>query len=148
MRFFLRVLLIVTVVGAGLWAASRPVAAYMHERSRPRFREAEVARRTIISVVNSTGEVKPVLSVSIGSFVSGPVVKLHADFNDRVKKDQLLAEIDPRIYVAALDAAKAQLITREADVARAQALLQQAINDERRSVALREENSDYISRTE
>jgi HlyD family secretion protein len=105
-------------------------------------------RRSIVSVVNSTGEVKPVVSVSIGSFVSGPIIRMHADFNDRVTKDQLLAEIDPRIYKAAVDGATAALVTRQADVQRVKALLQQAVNDERRSVALRAENPDFISQTE
>ncbi|MCC6494498.1 MAG: efflux RND transporter periplasmic adaptor subunit [Pirellulales bacterium] len=99
-------------------------------------------------VVNSTGEVKPVLSVSVGSFVSGPIIKLHVEFNDRVKKDQLLAEIDPRIYVAAVQRDKASLATRIADVERTKALLQQATNDENRSIALRKENPDFISQAE
>jgi HlyD family secretion protein len=120
----------------------------VREKNRPRYRDAEVVRRTISSVVNSTGEVKPVLSVSVGSFVSGPIIRLHVDFNERVEKNQLLAEIDPRIYIAAVDGAKAALLTRQADVERVRALLQQAINDERRSVALRKDNPDFISQTE
>src|SRR5688572_14672778 len=129
----LRTLLIVgTVLGLAGWAASRPAAQYLEQRNRPNFRQVEVVRRTISAVVNSSGEVKPVLSVSIGSFVSGPITKLHVDFNDRVKKNQLMAEIDPQIYIAAVEGARAALVTREADVVRVKALLQQAINDEKR----------------
>jgi len=148
MRILIRLAIVGVILVGTVAAAYGPATRYIKERNRPRFREQAVARRTITSVVNSTGEVKPVLSVSVGSFVSGPIEKLHVDFNDRVKKDQLLAEIDPRIYVAALEGARAALITRKADVERVKALLQQAVNDERRSIALRKENPDFISKTE
>lgn len=148
MRLFRRLLIAAVVVGVAGWAASGPAASYLRDRARPSFREATVSKRNISSMVNSSGEVKPVLSVSIGSFVSGPITKLHVDFNDRVKKDQLLAEIDPQIYIAAVQGAEAALVTRQADVVRVKALLQQAINDERRSIALHKENKDFISQTE
>lgn len=148
MRFFLKLLVVVAVIiGAG-WAAYKPAMSYWKQRNRPTYRTDEVTRRTITSVVNTSGEVKPVLSVLVGSFVSGPIEELHADFNDHVEKDQLLAEIDPRIYEAAVLRDRATLITREADVERVKAQLQQAINDEKRSIALREENADFISKTE
>jgi HlyD family secretion protein len=148
MRLVIRLLIAAAVLGGLGYAAYRPAASYLKERNRPRYREDAVARRTVSMVVNSTGEVKPVLSVSVGSFVSGPIEKLHVEFNDRVKKDQLLAEIDPRIYVAAVQRDQAALATRQADVERIKALLQQAINDENRSIALRKENPDFISQAE
>lgn len=148
MKWLRRMILAVAVLGIAGWAVSSVGASYFKERNRPKFSEAEVARRTVSWVVNSSGEVKPVLSVSIGSFVSGPIKYLHVDFNDRVKKDQLMAEIDPRIYDAAYQGAEAALVTREADVVRVKALLQQAINDERRSIALRKESRDFISQAE
>ena len=55
------------------------------------------------SIVNATGTVKPKLTVQIGTFVSGPIIELNADFNDDVKKDDILARIDPAIYSAAVD---------------------------------------------
>ena len=140
-------LFLLVVVGLGV-AASQPISTYLAERNKPSYRTEEVAQRTIKLVVNSTGEVKPVLSVSIGSFVSGPIERLHVDFNDRVKKGQLLAEIDPRIYEAAVARDKANLITRKAEVIRVKSQLQQAVNDENRSIALRKESADYISQAE
>ncbi len=88
------------------------------------------------------------LSVKIGSFVSGPIEKLHVDFNQEVKKGDLLAEIDPRIYDAAVARDEAALATRIADVERVKAELQKAINDEKRSIALKAENPDFISQAE
>jgi HlyD family secretion protein len=109
---------------------------------------AEVTRGTIVTVVNSTGEVKPVLSIQVGSFVSGPIDKIHVDFNDEVKKGELLAEIDPVLFQANVARDEAVLATAEAEVERAKALLKQADNECKRALALRDENEDYISDSE
>jgi len=145
---FIRILipfLIVAVLGAALY---RPAVRYLKNRNRPNFRFATVKRGNILLTVNATGTVKPVMSVEVGSFVSGPVVKLLGDFNQRVKKGQLLAEIDPRLFQAAVKRDKAVLATRIAEVKRVEAQLKQAINDEKRAKALRDENPDYISDAE
>ncbi|MFN9972772.1 MAG: biotin/lipoyl-binding protein, partial [Phycisphaerae bacterium] len=97
---------------------------------------------------NASGEIKPVLSVQVGSFVSGPVTELFVDFNDEVTKDQLLAKIDPRIYEAAVLRDEANLLTQQATVERVLADLQRAKNDEKRSLMLKEENAEFISQTE
>lgn len=145
MGFMLR-FLIATAVLAGIGAAAyRPAANYWMQRNQPRWRIAEVSRGRIVADVKSTGTVQPVLKVSIGSFVSGPITKLYVDFNQVVKKGDLLAQIDPRLYQANVDQSRAQLATREADVGRAQALLRQAERDEQRAIALRAENEDFIS---
>jgi HlyD family secretion protein len=107
-----------------------------------------VVRGDVILVVNSTGTVQPVLRVQVGSVVSGPILKLHVDHNAQVKKGDLLAEIDPRIYDAAVARDKATRATAQAEVERAKALLQQAKNDEARAVNLRKKKADYVSDTE
>ena len=145
MRWFL-VLSAITLLLATL--LYQPVTAWWAKSNRIKYDTREASRRTIVVKVNSTGEVKPVLSVSVGSFVSGPIDSLHVDFNDEVSKDQLLAEIDPRIYDAAVARDKATLTTRKAEVHRVEAQLQQAINDEKRSIALRAEGNDFISQAE
>jgi len=104
-----------------------------------------VSRGRIVFDVRATGEVKPVLSVLIGSFVSGPITDLNVDFNQEVKKGDLLARIDPRLYQAAVARDEASLETRRAEVQRISALYQQAVRNEKRAVALREENDDFIS---
>jgi HlyD family secretion protein len=148
MRFLVKLLIVVaSLAGAGT-AAYQPAKSWWNERNRVEYRTASVTRGKITSVVNSTGTVKPVLSVQIGSFVSGPIKKLYVDFNDEVKKDQILAEIDPRLYEANVARDQAVLATRKADLQRIQALLQQATRDEARAEALRGENRKYISDTE
>src|SRR5262245_20514569 len=118
MRRFLRWVLILTVLGGGGYAATGWGRAYLAERDRPRFKTAAVDRGDIMFVVNSTGTVKPVKSVSIGTFVSGPIAEMNVDFNDRVTKGQLLAKIDTKLYTAAVRRDEATLAVQQADVER------------------------------
>jgi HlyD family secretion protein len=141
------IITLIVLVGAAA-ASYKPLAAYWKERNRTNYREAAVTRGSVVAVVNSTGTVKPVLSVSVGSFVSGPIEALYVDFNAEVKKGDLLAKIDPRIYQANVARDLAVLANQKAQVQRVNALLQQARNDEERAVLLRAENKDYISDTE
>ncbi len=136
------------VVGA-VGAVSLPrMQAYWKTKYGVKFREETVSRGDITQVVNSTGAIQPVLKVTIGTFVSGPIIQLNVDFNSKVKKGDIMALIDPRLYEAAYDSDKARLATADADVVRVTALLQQAINDEKRSKLLRAENRDFISDSE
>lgn len=148
MRFLLKLLVVVLLLGAAGAAAVNPVRDYLKKRNQPQWRTAEVKQGDIISVVNSTGEIKPVKSVQIGSFVSGPIIEIHVDFNDRVKEGDLLAKIDPRLFDANVRRDQATLKTQEAEVERVKALLQQARNNEKRAKALHEENPEFISGTE
>src|SRR3954451_6765909 len=116
---------ILAVLGAGGGAAYVPAARYWKERNRVIYLEAEVTRGRIVAVVNSTGTVKPVRSVQVGAFVSGPIESILVDFNDEVKKGDLLAKIDPRIYDASVALNRATLATRIAEVGRVRATLQQ-----------------------
>ena len=148
LKSLLRIALILILVGGVLAAAWWPLSNYLAEKNRPHWRTAKVSRGDIVSYVKSTGTVKPVLSVSIGSFVSGPITELHADFNQIVKKGDLLARIDPRLYQANVDRDQAILASRKADVARVSALLQQATRNEQRAIALRRDDEDFISAKE
>jgi HlyD family secretion protein len=148
MRFPIKTTAVVVVLGGIAAASYSPAKQYLQTRYRIQYQEEEVSTGPVVFEVNSTGAVQPVLSVHIGSFVSGPIVELHVEFNQLVKKGELLAKIDPRIYQSNLDRDEAALKTRRADVDRAKALLQQAINDEDRAEELRKLNKDYVSQTE
>ena len=148
MKTFLKILLVLAVLGGAAAAAYRPVTRWIAKRGETHYRTEEVSRGRVEFVVSSTGTIKPVKSVIIGSFVSGPVKEIFVDFNDEVKKDQPLAKIDPRLYEANVQRDRAILETQKADVVRVQAQLQQAVNDEQRARRLRERNEDFISQTE
>ena len=148
MRTFVKVLIVLAVL-AGIGAAAyKPTTDYIAKRNRPVWRTATVEQGKIVSVVNSTGAVKPRLRVAIGSFVSGPILELHCEFNQEVKQGELLAKIDPRIYEANVSRDQAALANRKADVFRVEAQLQLAKNDEKRAIALRAEDESFISQAE
>jgi HlyD family secretion protein len=142
---FLVILLVLGGIGA---AGYRPALDYWRQRNRPQWRTDQVVRGDLVAVVNATGQVRPVLSVQVGAFVSGPIVELPAEFNQEVREGDLLARIDPAIYSAVEQQESAILQVREAEVQRVQALLQQSRNDEQRGEALRARNLDFLSDTE
>lgn len=148
MRKFVKLLIVLLALGGVGAAAYRPALDYWRQRNRPVWRTDQVVRGDLLAFVNATGQVKPVLSVQVGAFVSGPIVELPAEFNQEVKQGDLLARIDPAIYSAIVQQETAILQVREAEVQRVQALLQQARNDEGRGKALRARNLDFLSDTE
>lgn len=144
LKYLLGLTVLVVLIGGGAWWA----APRWRGPQQARWRTATVSQGKIVAIVESTGTIKPVLSVTVGSFVSGPIIELHADFNQVVKKDDVLARVDPRLFDAALKRSEAVLATRQAEVLRARALLEQAIRDERRSLALQQVNEDFIAQKE
>ncbi len=89
----------------------------------PKFTTVTVRRGNITAVVQATGTINPLTTVPVGSYVSGTVQYIFADFNTRVKSGQVLAQIDPAIYEAQvtqargnLENAKANLVTLAANV--------------------------------
>lgn len=143
-----RTLLVLILLSALGTAVYFPLSAYLRERNKPKFRIQLVSVGPLTANVNATGTVEPVQRVTVGATASGPIAELFVDFNDHVKKTQLLARIDPRIYQPMVERDAALMKTREAEVLRAQARLQQAINEERRALELQKISFDFISATE
>ena len=82
-----------------------------------------VTRGTVAPYVTATGTVNPVVTVQVGTYVSGVIQELLCDFNTRVHKNQLCAKIDPRPYQTAVDQASANLATSRAQLQKDQANL-------------------------
>src|SRR6266852_5218078 len=118
--------LVVLVVLVGLGSLTIPMAAWWQERSKPKYLTTNVSRGRVETVVNSTGTVKPVRTVSVGAFTSGPIEKVLVDYNSIVEEDQLLAQIDRKLAQAALDRDMAAIKTQVAELHRLEALLEQA----------------------
>ncbi len=145
LKFLIKSFLVIGVIVAAGSFAYTPLINYWKERNKPNWETTKITRGDAVRMINSTGTVQPVLSVSIGSFVSGPIVELKVDFNDEVKVDQILAKIDPRLFAANVARDEATLATRKADISRVQAQLQQARNNKLRGERLREKNEDFLS---
>lgn len=148
MKTIVKLLIALGVLGGIGFAAYRPLMSYLAERNKTLWRTQAVEQGEIIQAVNSTGKVEPIRRVSVGATVSGPIAELLVDFNSKVTKDQVLAKIDPRLYQSAVERDRANLRTRQAEVARAEAMLQQAKNDERRSGQLNQSQDGFISQAE
>lgn len=94
--------------------------------SGQKFRTVRVERGEISSVVTATGTINPVITVLVGSQVSGTIKALHADFNSRVKEGEVIAQIDPAIFEAQVEQGKANVLNAQANVLNAQANLENA----------------------
>jgi HlyD family secretion protein len=115
LRWLALVLIACFALGGGYWWAHRPDGA--------RFVTAEVTRGPIIRSVTATGTVNPVTVVQVGTYVSGPIVAIKADFNASVKAGELIAKIDPRPYAAQVAQSKAALANARAQLLKDQANL-------------------------
>jgi HlyD family secretion protein len=118
------------------------------------YRLAKIERGTITAAVAATGTLNPVVSVQVGSQVSGQIQELYVDFNSPVKKGQLIARIDPQSFtlrvnqaMADVEAARATALTQrsnvaalQAQVARARVLLGEAEREYNRNQMLFEKN--------
>lgn len=87
---------------------------------RPAYRTAAIERASLKSTVSATGKLGAVRTVQVGTQVSGQVAQIFVDFNDKVKKGQLLARIDPTLQEQAVQDARAQLERAQAQLAQAQ----------------------------
>ncbi len=120
---------------AGLIAAA---IAFSRRDDDPaaRFQVTAVERGSLTEEISANGTINPVRVVNVGSQVSGTVEKLNVDFNDRVTAGQVLLELDPRLFRAALDQSEATLANVQAQSALAEA-------NARRAAELRKQ--DFIS---
>src|SRR6187549_3024071 len=95
-------------------------------RSGVQYRTATVDRGDIDVSVSATGNPNAVVTVQVGSQVSGNIQALFADFNTRVTKGQLIARIDPAPFQSKVNQAEATLDAARASVANSQAVVEQA----------------------
>jgi HlyD family secretion protein len=133
-RFFFWMIIVGIVVGASAAGYSK----YHGAKPDPAglYRTMKVRRGEIKCVVNSSGTVQPVQLVQVGAFVSGPITTVKVDFNDKVKKGQVLALVDELIPRAQRDQAKASLECARANLLQAEAKLKQAKQEWERAKTL------------
>lgn len=131
---FLSIILLLAIVGIGLWAFSGS-----SKKSDNQFATIPITRGSLKQVVTATGEIKPVNTILIGSQVSGLIEKIYVDYNDVVKKGDILLTIDPSVLQATVDEAKAAL-----DSANAQLKFDKAQYNRNNSLF----SDGYISRAE
>ena len=121
---------LVAIVGVGVVIALASFTLVGGDSDQIEFFTSDVTRGTIENAVAATGSVEAVLTVQVGSQVTGQVQTLYADFNSIVRAGQLLAVLDARTFEAALENSRASLVsarsrirTAEADLVNAHASL-------------------------
>lgn len=111
---------------AGVYGLLRWRAA---QEAIPRFQTQEVGRGDIVRTVTANGTLNPVVLVNVGTQISGTILKLYVDFNQRVRAGEVLAELDPALILA-------QVRVQESGLQNAQATLKLARLKEQRSRVL------------
>ena len=119
------------IVALWYWWSNDPVGGH--------YKTLTIDRGPITSLVTATGAVNPVISVQVGSQVSGKIAKIYADFNSVVREGQVLASIDRKPYQAKVSQAKAALKSAQAGLAKARNMLVQKTLELNRMAVLREQ---------
>jgi len=123
------------IVAAGAWR-------FVVTRPPPpaQYKTMPVGRHAIVGRVTASGTLSAIVTVQVGTQVSGRIQRLNADFNSRVQKGQLVAKIDPQLFQAAADQAEANYVSAEAAIAKAQAEARIADRQQARAKALHDES--------
>ncbi len=114
------IVLLILIFGAGGY--------YLREsgKKEPTYRTEDVSRGNVRATVTATGTVNAVTTVQVGTQVSGTIKGIYVDFTAPVKKGELLAQIDPAIFEAQVQQARANLLQAKANEAKAEASLSDA----------------------
>jgi HlyD family secretion protein len=115
-----------TIIGVLLAAIGLLTAFKYESKNTPQYFTEKVQKGDIQNVVQATGTINAVTTVQVGSQVSGTIQTLSADFNTHVKKNQVIAQIDPSLFQGAMLQAKADLADAQANLVAAKANLDKA----------------------
>ncbi len=131
-RYLWSIALIVVLAGALLaWRGRKQPVVYS---------TVAVDRGDIVDLVGATGLLQAVITVQVGSQVSGTIKELHADFNSNVKKGQVIALLEQSSFIARVNQSKANLASSRANVERSQAAIADAKQKYDRSLELAKQN--------
>jgi HlyD family secretion protein len=114
-----KVLLSLLLLAALLWGV-RWCRRGDDAASAPGHDIAKIERGELVASVSATGTLSPLITVQVGSQVSGAIHRLHADFNVRVRKGDLIAEVEPSLFEAEVAQAEANLQSAEAALGKAE----------------------------
>ena len=100
-RYVITALVAIVVIGGTITSSAI--------KNRVHYETTPISQCTITQVVEASGTINPVNTVSVGSTVSGLIKAIYVDYNSIVKKGQLLAQIDPANFEAAVQQNQAQI---------------------------------------
>jgi len=120
------------------------VLFFVFGKNNVKYITKDVKKESIVQYVEASGTIKPINTIEVGTQVSGTVAKIYVDYNDNVKKGDLLAELDPSLFQANVDQSTAKLNNAKASYAKISATLAYKKNNYQRYKHLYEKN--YVSR--
>lgn len=123
---------VLALIAAGLWFWNQRKAA----AAESGYRTSAVERGDIRVAISATGTLSAISTVTVGSQISGQVTDVLVDFNDQVKKDQIIARIDPASYEAQIQQGNAAIASAQASLRQMQATLRNAELDYQRKADL------------
>lgn len=97
--------------------------ALKNAKPKMRFKTETIAKGNIVQSVTASGTINPEISISVGTQVSGTIKAIYADFNSPVKKGQLLAEIDPALFMGQVQQSQANVYAAQANLQKLQSTL-------------------------
>ncbi len=123
---------VLALIAAGLWFWNQRKG----DSAESGYRTGAVERGDIRVAISATGTLSAISTVTVGSQISGQVTDVLVDFNDRVKKDQIIAKIDPASYEAQIQQGSAAIASAQASLRQMQATLRNAELDYQRKADL------------
>src|SRR5687768_12552177 len=108
----LAVLVVTAIAGGVMFYRSQPAEASSELITAP------VTRGNVVETVQSTGTLEAVTTVQVGTQVSGTIKALHADFNSQVREGQVVAELEPSLFQAQVEQARATVTRLQAELDR------------------------------
>src|SRR5262245_6319563 len=118
--------------GVGFWKWRQHVAA----SAVPRYETVAIDRGPIVAKVTATGTLSALVTVQVGTQVSGRIKQIMVDFNSPVKKGQVIAKIEPALFEAALESARANYLAGQGSVTKLEAQAENAKLQYERAEAL------------
>lgn len=122
-KWLVTIVIAVVIIGGLIWYGA------VDHSDPPQFLTGAVTKGEVVQSVSANGTLNPVLNVQVGSQISGNILKLNADYNSLVKSNQVVAELDPAIFLAVvhqcdgdLANAKASLELQQVEARRAETL--------------------------
>src|SRR4029079_15996855 len=112
MKKLLIALILIVLAGAGGYAYLK----YGNTEDKASVTQAAIQSGNIVQAVQATGTLEALRTVQVGSQVSGTVKNLYADFNQIVKKDQIIAELDPSLLQVQVEVQKAAIARQQSDI--------------------------------
>ncbi len=113
MKKILLALVVIIALSAGAYFIFRS------NENEQKFRTEKISKGDIVQSITATGTVNAVTTVLVGTQVSGTIKNIFVDFNSVVKKGQLIAQIDPAIFDAQVEQARANVLSAKANVEKA-----------------------------